>query len=267
MNNKFPNEKTTTNTLKGHVSKVHILPNASQNAFDYDYYSDMYNINSETSQYSSSDNNISKKYYSKTDKKQIIRTYIRQFIDILKEKWPFDNNVYYNDNNKRNDKFKAAINEYAHLSEDEIELVCYDSTVFGSATDGALLSTKGIYIHNYTETAQFIAYSDISNIELNSGFFSPSIKINNKLINLSGMQKDDRISFMEIIQACYKVFDPRVKDNFFESVNNKLEDDRNNKLSEYKKNVPHCTENFCKNCGYKINKENNFCPNCGAKLD
>lgn len=74
--------------------------------------------------------------------------------------------IYYHTMNcdqKTEDKINLAMKHYSrHLATKEYPLVCFDSTVFGSAENGCLFTTKGIYIHNDGESMRFVDYNDIA---------------------------------------------------------------------------------------------------------
>ena len=79
---------------------------------------------------------------------------------------------YYYDGNKDDKKaqkkLSAAIQKYAKLLPGEFPLMLYDSTVFGSGTEGFLMSTRGVYNHSLWQSAEFAAYPEISRIAPNA---------------------------------------------------------------------------------------------------
>ena len=94
-------------------------------------------------------NKVAKKKVSTTE---ITTGIYDEFLRHLNKKYgdKFSRNVYiygYNEM-KSKTKFERAINAYAKIYTDEKPIVCYDSTIFGSATDGFVLTTKGIWLKN-----------------------------------------------------------------------------------------------------------------------
>lgn len=125
--------------------------------------------------------------------------------DLLKEldkKYPhtFSDDFYiYSANTKYQKKFNNAIKEYATLDYSEKPVVLYDGTVFGSATDGFLITTKGLWLHNYTEDAYFWSWKKMTSLTLQDGrIFINGIKFDkihskeetNLLYNLIGTLRD-----------------------------------------------------------------------------
>ena len=107
---------------------------------------------------------------------------------------------------KSDSKIKAAISHYADVYYGEIPLVCYDDTVFGDASDGFLVTTKGIYVHNYAdEEPIYFDYSQITSIEV-KGFVSSSLYINGIKINTSGKNKKFRKNLCEALLLVKKAF-------------------------------------------------------------
>ncbi len=58
-------------------------------------------------------------------------------------------------------KIKNAIKSYANIDEDESIICCFDSTVFGSASDGFLMTDYGLYVHNLFGEAQELSWDEL----------------------------------------------------------------------------------------------------------
>lgn len=118
----------------------------------------------------------------------------RDLISYLKNKYQsqFSCNVYIFDSDKKSkEKFKNAINAYAKLSADEKPIICYDSTFFGSADEGFVLTTNGIHFKNMFQSKKFISWKATSNIALKDN----KIFINDIEIMTSSPKKEIPILF------------------------------------------------------------------------
>ena len=94
------------------------------------------------------------------------KIYNKLLEDLIKKyKHKFTANVYFFDSDKKSqEKFKKATSAYAKLSVDEKSIVCHDSTFFGSADEGFVLTTKGIWVNNSSIKSKFFSWEDISDI-------------------------------------------------------------------------------------------------------
>ena len=106
----------------------------------------------------------------------------------------FSCNVYifgYNEM-KSKTKFENAMNAYAKIfDDDEKPIICYDSTIFGSATDGFVLTTKGIWLKNILENKKFFSWENTSNLRI----FNKNILIGNVSIGITSPEKEIPILF------------------------------------------------------------------------
>ena len=115
----------------------------------------------------------------------------------------FDSNVYfYGTDDKAAKKFKGATSSYAKLDVDEIPIVLYDGTVFGSADDGFLMTSFGIHVHNMSEKVVFFAHREIRRPEIRN----KEVYVSNKKIDLHGMSTEDKQRIVDLIR--------RVRDYF-----------------------------------------------------
>lgn len=62
-------------------------------------------------------------------------------------------------------KLSNAMDSYTVLDDDERIICLYDNTVFGSAKEGFVLSTKGLYWKNSFENSNYLCYCDVKNIK------------------------------------------------------------------------------------------------------
>ena len=138
--------------------------------------------------------------------RELSRQDLINFINRLQKDYNFKSHVYCYEYNGKLDKkidkkFKAALENYAKLSPNEFPAVLFDSTLFGSATEGFMLTNKGIHIHNYSEDAVFIAYNH-NFAALNKD------KITVGITQLStGTLANDKIRpLFNLIQDCRKFF-------------------------------------------------------------
>ncbi len=118
-------------------------------------------------------------------------------------KFKFDSGFYfYGTDEKADKKFKGATSSYAKLDVDEIPVVCYDGTVFGSANDGFVLTNFGIHIHNMAEKNFFLAHTDNRRQEIRK----KELYVNNQQIDLHAMSLEDKRRVLDLIR--------RVRDYF-----------------------------------------------------
>lgn len=75
-------------------------------------------------------------------------------------------------------KFENAADYYASLDHLELPFLCYDNTVFGSAKEGLLVTSKGIFAHNSFSKPQSFHYRDIYSIYM-GGTSDNTLFINN----------------------------------------------------------------------------------------
>ena len=129
--------------------------------------------------------NILSEVKHKEQRKKDVKDVLKRFINDPDVQ--FESHIYYyGDGTKSESKFSAAINSYAELVGDETPLLCYDATMFGSAEDGLLATTKGIWLHNYLKETKFFSYKEITSLQL-IGTFSKDIYINGQEINTAGL--------------------------------------------------------------------------------
>lgn len=69
--------------------------------------------------------------------------------------------IAYSDDPSIRRKFSNAIEAYAPLTEEEIPILCFDNTAFGSCKDGLLATNQALYIHNGLSRTQKFSYADI----------------------------------------------------------------------------------------------------------
>lgn len=130
----------------------------------------------------------------------------KAFVRELYIKYTFRSNVYWYDfgeskDKKTQKKFRNALDSYAKLSANEIPIVLFDSTVFGSAKDGFVLTTKGIHIHEYPTDA-FIIYNDLK-VQQNEKD-KTHLTINGT--EFSMLYEENVIRLIEVINLCKDKF-------------------------------------------------------------
>jgi hypothetical protein len=100
------------------------------------------------------------------------------------------------DGNQAEDKFKKALASYAPMASDEKPLLCYDSTSFGSAKDGCVITDQRIYAHNMLESGWAMRFGDITQVRLSGS----DIYINEKRISIIGVNGDNRYDFCDFLE-------------------------------------------------------------------
>ena len=104
-------------------------------------------------------------------------------------------------------KFNTATATYAPLQENEVPLICLDSTTMGGAEDGVIISTRGIYIHNPKQPPKFFHFNDIKTVTV-EGMMSKNIFINGQKIYTGGMSNSDVKRFHALINKIREVIAP-----------------------------------------------------------
>ena len=121
-------------------------------------------------------------------------------------KFNFKKSVYYyGDGDKSQQKISGAIKSYAAISDGEVPLICFDNTVFGSAKDGCLVTTRGVYVHNPMENVNFFDYKMFVIAEIR-GTFIKDVYINDYKLDTNCMYGDDKDGFAELINLFVKDF-------------------------------------------------------------
>ena len=99
--------------------------------------------------------------------------------------------VYFiHEGEKSRSKLQKAVASYGVKSVGEYPLVCFDNTVFGDASQGALITSKGIYIKNPMSERVFVKFSNVKSVELR-GVFNDEIYVNGYEIDSALMEKKD----------------------------------------------------------------------------
>ena len=123
-------------------------------------------------------------------------------IDSWKRNYNFSSHVYYLDykNDKSQKKFKAAIENYGKLKAGELAVLCYDSTTFGSAKNGIIVTTKGIYAND--EAKGFFPHSDTRNFNLKDEdiWLDRHVSSSLPIVNVGGLSSDERTKFCTLLK-------------------------------------------------------------------
>lgn len=121
----------------------------------------------------------------------------------------FTSYIYCNGNttDKGVKKFNTALATYAPIEENEVPLLCLDSTAMGGAEDGAIVSTRGIYIHNYKDTPKFLHFKDIKTLTV-EGLMSKNIFVDGQKIDTAGMSNSDVKRFYNLLNKIRELIAP-----------------------------------------------------------
>ncbi len=155
---------------------------------------------------------------------------------------------------KSDKKIRNAIGSYAAGASNENVILCHDSTVFGSATDGFLVTDRKIYGHTLLQDNVVVELKDIREIKFegerkDSSLLSLRIYCNgsNETIDIQTLYGIDDIEDAKVLKA--------TMDNILHAAASGQKPDAN---AQKKK--------FCGKCGHPVKEGNSFCPNCGKKL-
>lgn len=113
------------------------------------------------------------------------------------------NEIHFKGNDKSDAKIKKAVSTYVNLDKGEQIIFCFDNTVFGSAKDGLVFTSKGIH-HKFTFEKWFIHHNEINEICINKEDKYIGILINKtKNICTSIIHKEDEKELFRIfIEKC-----------------------------------------------------------------
>ena len=149
-----------------------------------------------------------KKAAPSTPIKKVDNGDIKNFVRQLQEKYKFSHNIYYNDfssdNTKPQKKIKSAVKSYAKLSQNEIALICCDSTLFGGGDEGFLITNKGVHSESYLYKKTFVGYVD-NNLTVSQN--EKYVVINEVVVLDTGIFSADEKNFLiNLINECKKYF-------------------------------------------------------------
>ena len=85
-------------------------------------------------------------------------------------------------------KIKNAINSYANIDEDESIICCFDSTVFGSASDGFLMTDYGLYVHNLFGESQELSWDELEFVSTRKNGGDEKVIINTDSSNIINIE-------------------------------------------------------------------------------
>lgn len=118
----------------------------------------------------------------------------------------FKKSIYFlGENEKSRQKISKARNSYARIAQGEMPLICFDNTALGTAHDGCLVTTRGVYVHNPMENVNFFDYKMFVIAEVR-GTFIKDVYINDYKLDTNCMYSDDKDGFAELINLFVKDF-------------------------------------------------------------
>lgn len=104
-------------------------------------------------------------------------------------------------------KFNTAVATYAPLEKNEFPLLCVDATAMGGAEDGAIISTRGIYMHTGKDAPKFFHFNDIKTLTV-EGLMSKNIFVNGQKMDTGGMSNSDVKRFHALINKIRELIAP-----------------------------------------------------------
>ena len=98
-------------------------------------------------------------------------------------------------------KLSNAIGSYAPNVDKRDVVLLVDSTVFGSAKEGLLLTTRGLYAKDLGQAPQGMSLSEIARVEYKSALLTPQILVNGMaFFQAGGLDKKDTQVLVELLQ-------------------------------------------------------------------
>ena len=148
-------------------------------------------------------------------------------------------------------RLNNAIKSYASIiGSDETVIFLFDDTIFGSAKDGFMLTTKRLYYKNMAEAGDSVDISDILNMTLKRSMLSPAIIVNTDLGDLviSIIKASDQNVLFSIIDQTV-----RFLKNLADSVASASQ-------------APAGQPLVCRGCGANYARSIAICEYCGSSL-
>lgn len=130
------------------------------------------------------------------------KTTPKTFVEQLCAEYSFSSHIYYYDfdekpNKKIQKKFQTALNTYVKLTPSEVPLVLFDSTVFGSAKEGFVLTTRGIHINADMQKMEFITYGNLLVSQ-----YKKDMIINGKPISMIPLSTEQVSKVVDLVKRC-----------------------------------------------------------------
>jgi hypothetical protein len=140
--------------------------------------------------------------FEKQEKNQQTKGFTNPIETIIRENLTVHDRLYFHENLPK-EKLSNAMNSYIFLDDDEQIICLYDSTLFGSASDGVCFSTKGIYWKGLWEDSDYLCYCDIETIKKGKDcLYINGIEL--PLLNLSNKNKKEYYSFFTTVSKYAK---------------------------------------------------------------
>lgn len=141
---------------------------------------------------------------------EIDKNKIQNFIQQLQENFYFSSHVYYYNyggklDKKIEKKFSAALQSYAKLELNEVPVMLFDSTFFGSATDGFILTNKGI--HSNKSKNIFISYENLSSVSIRNDY----VTVNSVETDTGFLSDADKKDLVDLIIVCKDFFTGKIQ--------------------------------------------------------
>jgi hypothetical protein len=99
-------------------------------------------------------------------------------------------------------KLTNAVSEFGGNDGVDDVLALIDSTTFGSAKDGLLLTRSALHVHNMLEAPFHVLLSDIKDVQFQGGLLESVLKINGTYVFRTNMPKKSHVAlFAEMLIA------------------------------------------------------------------
>ena len=144
------------------------------------------------------------------------------------------------------DKLENARESYASFTSEEDVILLYDDTVFGSAKDGFLLTSRRLYQKNMTELSRAVKLSNIEDITIKHRMLSSLMSVHsdegiiNIILTESSNGKNDKL--LAVLKQIIQV------------LQSPGEAGRNTQVTQ------------CRGCGAGFLPDQLFCEYCGGAL-
>lgn len=99
-------------------------------------------------------------------------------------------------------KLVNAVSEFGGDDDLDNVLALIDSTTFGSAKDGLLLTRSALHVHNMLEAPFHVLLSDVKDVQFQGGLLESVLKINGTYVFRTNMPKKSHVAlFAEMLIA------------------------------------------------------------------
>ena len=128
------------------------------------------------------------------------------FVRRLQDTYSNISSIYYKNpsNSKAQKKFNSALSSYVKLTNNEVPFLLFDSTLFGGAKDGFVLTNKGIHLHSIAQDTVYIPYERFYSVSQSKK--SSRVTINEIETDTGALNDEDKTKLIALFNDCQLYF-------------------------------------------------------------